>query len=164
MSPGSRFLYGRGHVQNSRDSRYHTGNLTDGLACSRVCERQYDSILHSPSWGKTMNFETTQPLLNSFSDVYTVFAKRHTRGKVTHVFVSLHTGTLSLAVVPRELIYTVSTQVWVTWKSWSEQPCWRKGLDVLSLKAKLLRGCECLFTTSTATLGLVHSSLIVRIS
>ena len=68
------------------DSRYHTENLTDGLTCGRVCERQWDGFTHSPSSVRTMNFETIQPLLNSLSDVYMVFVKRHTKGKVTRVF------------------------------------------------------------------------------
>lgn len=70
-----------------------------------MCERQQDSILPSPSWGRTVNFETIQQLLNSVSDAYMVFAKRHTKGKVTHVFCTSSQGTLSLAVVGPEIRY-----------------------------------------------------------
>lgn len=45
------------------------------------------SILASPSG--TMNFGTIQPLLNSVSDVYGVLSKRHTKAKVTDVFVRI---------------------------------------------------------------------------
>jgi len=73
------------------------------LAC--VCERQWDGTWHSPSSGETVNSETVQPLLNSVSDTYVVFAKRHTKGIVTHVLSTSCQGALSSAVVGPEIWY-----------------------------------------------------------
>lgn len=90
-------------------------------------------FLASP--GGTMNFGTTQPLWNLVSDVYRVLSKRHSKAKVTHIFV-LIVKTLSLAAVGLEIWYVQFLHRFGSPENPGPKPFCRRGLLVCSSQPK----------------------------
>lgn len=65
--PGSRFCMGMDVCESEGIADIKVVQVVCLVA---VCEIQWDTVSHSPAWGRTMNFETNQSVSKSVSDVH----------------------------------------------------------------------------------------------